>query len=147
VVDALCQKLEAESWEVIRDKTALHPGDLISDFMKAIAQADQVVVVLSDKYLRSPYCMTELHGIYQRAQGEKSDFLEHVIPLALNDAKMISLWRERATFSFLVSAQTIRCSRSRYRSLSIVITLPSPKTSRCVSVKSKPRRKTRASRS
>jgi internalin A len=62
VADALCQKLEAESWEVIRDKTAMHPGDLISDFTKAIMRADLVLVVLSDKYLRSPYCMTELYG-------------------------------------------------------------------------------------
>jgi hypothetical protein len=98
VADALCQKLETESWEVIRDKTAMHPGDLISDFMKAITRADLVVVVLSDKYLRSPYCMTELYGIYQRVQGDKSDFLEHVIPLALDDAK-ISSWRERAALA------------------------------------------------
>jgi putative transposase len=31
--------------------------------MKRIGLADHVIVVLSDKYLRSPYCMTELHSI------------------------------------------------------------------------------------
>jgi hypothetical protein len=36
----------------------MQPGDLISAFMKRIGRADRVIVVLSDKYLRSPYCMT-----------------------------------------------------------------------------------------
>jgi hypothetical protein len=42
--------------------------------------ADHVIVVISDKYLRSPYCMTELHYIYQRSPGEKEDFLRGIIP-------------------------------------------------------------------
>jgi hypothetical protein len=51
------------------------PSDLISGFMKRIGLADHVIVVLSDKYLRSPYCMTELYSIYRRTVGEKEDFL------------------------------------------------------------------------
>src|SRR5450631_2733705 len=73
-VDALCRKLEAEAWEVVRDKTAMRNGDLISEFMKRITRADVVVVVLSDKYLRSPYCMAELYGIYQRPKGKRRIF-------------------------------------------------------------------------
>jgi internalin A len=46
-----------------------------------------LIVVLSDKYLRSPYCMTELHYIYQRSVGEKEDFLRRIIPLVLADAR------------------------------------------------------------
>ena len=61
----------------------LRPGDLISGFMKRIGLADHVIVVLSDKYLRSPYCMTELHSIYQRSVGEKEDFLRRIIPLRI----------------------------------------------------------------
>jgi hypothetical protein len=37
--------------------------------MKRIGLADHVIVVLSNKYLRSPYCMTELYSIYQRSVG------------------------------------------------------------------------------
>ena len=44
-----------------------------------------VIVVFSDKYLRSPYCMTELHSIYQRSVGDKEDFLRRIIPLVLDD--------------------------------------------------------------
>jgi len=74
VVDRLCETLRKDSWNIIRDKNAMRSGDLISDFVKLISQADHVIVVLSDKYLRSPYCMTELHAIYQRLVGEKGNF-------------------------------------------------------------------------
>jgi internalin A len=57
-----------------------------------------VIVVLSDKYLLSPYCMTELHYIYQRSLGEKEDFLRRIIPLRLDDARF-SNWRDRVAFA------------------------------------------------
>jgi hypothetical protein len=40
--------------------------------MKRIGVADHVIMVLSDKYLRSPYCMTELHYIYQPSTSDHS---------------------------------------------------------------------------
>ena len=45
-------------------------------------------VVLSEKYVRSPYCMRELLYLYQSSCGEKSDFLKRVVPLVLEDAKL-----------------------------------------------------------
>jgi len=87
VVERLCETLRKEDWNIIRDKNAVRSGDLISDFMKLIGLADHVIVVLSDKYLRSPYCMIELHSIYQRSVGDKEDFLRRIIPLMLADAK------------------------------------------------------------
>lgn len=76
----------------------MRPGDLISGFMKRIGLADHVIVVLSDKYLRSPYCMTELHYIYQRSFGEKEDFLYRIFPLRLTDAQL-GTWRDRVTYA------------------------------------------------
>lgn len=73
----------------------MRPGDLISGFMKRIGLADHVIVVLSDKYLRSPYCMTELHYIYQRSFGEKEDFLYRIFPLRLTDAQLRHMARSR----------------------------------------------------
>jgi internalin A len=88
VVDGLCQACESEGWEVFRDKKSMRYGDRISAFMKSISRADLILVVISEKYLRSPYCMAELHGIYQRSLGEKDDFLERVIPFTLEDVKI-----------------------------------------------------------
>jgi internalin A len=86
VVDRLCETLANEGWNIIRDKNAMRSGDLISGFMKRIGFADHVIVVSSDKYLRSRYCMAELYGIYQRSLGEKEGFLRRIIPLPLADA-------------------------------------------------------------
>ena len=88
VVDRLCETFDKDGWNILRDKTDMRPGDLISGFMKRIGLADHVIVVLSDKYLRSPYCMTELHSIYQRSVGEKENFLRRIIPLVLADMRI-----------------------------------------------------------
>ena len=88
VADGLCQACETEGWQVFRDKTSLGYGDRISEFMKSITRADLILVILSEKYLRSPYCMAELYGIYQRSDGDKDGFLGRVVPLTLNDAKI-----------------------------------------------------------
>jgi internalin A len=98
VVDSLCATLANEGWNIIRDKNAMRSGDLISGFMKRIGFADHVIVVLSDKYLRSPYCMAELYGIYQRSVGEKEDFLRRIVPLALDDARFGN-WRDRLVYT------------------------------------------------
>jgi len=88
VVERMCETLERDGWKVVRDKTAMRYGDLISAFMKTLSQADCVIVVLSAKYLHSPYCMAELYGIYQRSFGEKEGFLRRIIPLVLLDAQV-----------------------------------------------------------
>jgi internalin A len=87
IVERLCETLEKEGWKIIRDKNAMRAGDLISGFMKRIGKGDRVIVVLSDKYLRSPFCMFELHAIYQRSHTQKPEFLTRIIPVVLNDAR------------------------------------------------------------
>lgn len=77
MVGWLCRTLEKENWHVVHDKTALRYGDLISPFMKTLGQPDFVIVVLSAKYLQSPYCMTELHALHQNARQQKQDSSTH----------------------------------------------------------------------
>jgi hypothetical protein len=62
LVEKLCLSLEGE-WRIIRDTTGIQRGDLISVFMKCLSRADCVIVVLSNEYLRSRYCMTELYDV------------------------------------------------------------------------------------
>jgi hypothetical protein len=47
VVDRLCEALRQDGWNILRDKTDMRPGELISGFMKRIGLADHVIVVLS----------------------------------------------------------------------------------------------------
>jgi internalin A len=98
VVEQLYETLCKDGWNIIRDKNAMRSGDLISGFMKRIGLADRVIVVLSDKYLHSPYCVTELYSIYQRSVGEKEDFLRRIIPLVLDDARF-GTWRDRLVYT------------------------------------------------
>jgi hypothetical protein len=98
VIERLCQALENGPWQVVRDKSVLRYGDRISSFMKTLGRADTIIVVLSSKYLRSPYCITELYDIYEQSLREKEGFLRRIIPIVLDDAK-ITDWRDRVIYT------------------------------------------------
>ncbi len=70
--------------EVVRDKTnGVGFKGLIKDFMREIGKGNFVVVVLSDKYLKSKNCMFELLEIH-----EHGDFQQRIFPIVLPDAKI-----------------------------------------------------------
>ncbi|MBS0261394.1 MAG: toll/interleukin-1 receptor domain-containing protein [Planctomycetes bacterium] len=85
-VDRLCAKLPEWGYQVRRDCQEIRYGDLISAYMRRLGRADRVLVILSEKYLRSPFCMAELHYIYQRSLGQADEFHKRIIPVALADA-------------------------------------------------------------
>jgi internalin A len=86
VVNRLCERLKAWDHQVVRDKETMKRGDRISAFMKRIMTGDRVIVVLSEKYLRSVFCMSELHGLFLNCGSDEDNFLGRVIPLTLADA-------------------------------------------------------------
>ena len=83
-VDELC----AKDPSIRRDKNMLQYGDSIMNFMKAIGKGDRVYVFLSDKYLRSPFCMFELFEVFRNCRFDADEFLNHVRFYALPDAKI-----------------------------------------------------------
>jgi internalin A len=93
VVRGLCEMLDRSGYEVLRDDRELKHGEWISTFMKAIGRGDHVLVILSDKYLRSPFCMTELAYTYNRSLGEKREFLDRVIPVVVEKVLNLGDWR------------------------------------------------------
>ncbi len=97
-VEQLCAQLDHWGYRYLRDKRDLPPGHLISDFMKQIRHSDHVIVILSDKYFHSPFCMAELHVIYERFHGDKMEFLKRITPLLLSDAQF-SGWRDRVKYA------------------------------------------------
>jgi internalin A len=86
IVDRLYASLLADGYTVKRDKMDLEYKGLISTFMADIGRGDCVVVVISDKYLKSPYCMHELLAIYKN-----NDFRDRICPIVLADAKLRTL--------------------------------------------------------
>ena len=88
LVDDLCQALRASGIKFLIDREQVNPGERISAFMKAITKGDMIIIVLSDRYLQSEFCMYELYGIWTRACQDNNLFLARVIPLALPDVEL-----------------------------------------------------------
>lgn len=81
VVNQLDQALRSRGIRIIRDKRDLGYKGSIHAFMERIGQGNCVIVVISDKYLRSPNCMFELVEI-----SEGKAFHDRIFPIVLSDA-------------------------------------------------------------
>jgi hypothetical protein len=83
IVNQLDQSLQKRGLKIVRDKRDLGYKGSISKFMERIGVGDCVIVVISDKYLRSKNCMFELVEI---AEGKQ--FAERIFPIILKDANI-----------------------------------------------------------
>lgn len=81
IVDKVDQALQNRGVRIVRDKRDLVYKGSINAFMERIGRGDCVVLVISDKYLRSPNCMYELVEI-----AENKHFQDRVFPIMLQDA-------------------------------------------------------------
>jgi internalin A len=88
LVDDLCSAMQPTGITIRRDRDEIRPGDRISEFMKRLADGDLIITVISDRYLRSLDCMTELFQIYRNSKQDDMRFLKKVIPLVLPDARL-----------------------------------------------------------
>jgi internalin A len=87
-VDKLCAEATARGIKIIRDKTDMRYGDRISKFMDRLGRGDRVFIFLSDKYLRSPYCMHELFDVWRNCREEDSEFIARMRVFVLPCAKI-----------------------------------------------------------
>src|SRR5687768_9651962 len=83
IVNKIDEALQQRGLKIIRDKRDLGYKGSISAFMERIGQGNCVIVVISDKYLRSPNCMFELVEI---AEGKQ--FHDRVFPIVLSNAEI-----------------------------------------------------------
>jgi internalin A len=83
IVDKIDRSLQGRGIRITRDKRDLGYKGSISEFMERIGNGNCVIVVISDKYLRSPNCMFELVEI---ADGKQ--FHDRIFPVVLSDAKI-----------------------------------------------------------
>ncbi len=84
----ICAALEERGCEIIYDKNRMGYGERISKFMDRLAAADRLVVILSDKYLKSVYCMYELYEAWRRCGRNESYFLDRIRIVRLPDAEI-----------------------------------------------------------
>ena len=83
IVNQLDQSLQKRGLKIIRDKRNLGYKGMIREFMERIGEGSCVIVVISDKYLRSKNCMYELVEI-----ASNKDFVQRIFPIVLSDAKI-----------------------------------------------------------
>lgn len=104
-VEALHAALEKGGFQPARDRDQILPGEPISAFISRLTRADLIVVVISDKYLRSYYCMYEIYKLWQRCQGDHEELIQHVVPIILPEVRIkdfeermlyIKYWSDRA---------------------------------------------------
>ena len=83
LVNKLYPILVANGFHVIRDKIDLGYKGNIKEFMERIGRGNAIVVVISDKYLRSENCMFEVIEIHKN-----KDTWDRVFPIVLRDARI-----------------------------------------------------------
>jgi TIR domain-containing protein len=83
IVDRLQEALGQHGIRLIRDREEVRYKDSIREFMRRIGQSKCVVVVISEKYLKSENCMFELVEI-AKAQALR----ERIFPIVLSDANI-----------------------------------------------------------
>jgi hypothetical protein len=88
LIQRLRDTLVAWGRSVHLDVDEMRRGDSVSEFERDLGQAQHVIVVLSNAYLRSLHCMWELIYLYQHALEDKNRFLKHVAPVVLDDAEI-----------------------------------------------------------
>lgn len=83
IVNQLDETFQAKGVIIIRDKRDLGFKGRIQAFMEQIGRGKAVIVIISDKYLKSPNCMFELVQIIKNGQ-----FYDRIFPIVLTDAQI-----------------------------------------------------------
>jgi TIR domain len=82
-VNKLDQDFQAKGITIVRDKRDLNFKGRIKAFMEEIGRGKAVIVIVSEKYLKSENCMFELVQISKNGQ-----FYDRIFPIVLNDANI-----------------------------------------------------------
>ncbi|MEP6646416.1 MAG: TIR domain-containing protein [Saprospiraceae bacterium] len=85
ILAELTRVLKQEDISFILDKRDLGYRQSINDFMLELGKADMVIIILSNKYLKSEYCMFELIQIYKN-----QNVRERIFPIVLDEVKISS---------------------------------------------------------
>jgi len=83
MADDIYTVLIKDGFDVVRDKINLGYKGHIKEFMQRIGAGSAIVVIISDKYLRSPNCMYEIVQIQQNGQ-----LFNRIFPIVLSDANI-----------------------------------------------------------
>jgi internalin A len=85
-VAAFCDTVKHKTGITVRrDTEELGYGEAIDDFVRELTEGDRIFIWLTDAYLKSPWCMVELHGIWRTCLEDPATF-EQRVTIILGDA-------------------------------------------------------------
>jgi len=83
IAESIEKEFQKRELPIIRDKNDLGYKGRIKDFMEQIGRSKYVILVISNKYLRSVNCMFELVQIFKNQH-----FYERIFPVVLDEVKI-----------------------------------------------------------
>jgi hypothetical protein len=83
IVNEICQQLEKEGLKIVRDKKDVCYKDDIRLFEERLGKGSYIILVVSDKFLRSKHCMFEVLTIMNHENVYK-----RIFPVILEDARI-----------------------------------------------------------
>ncbi|MGB9153704.1 MAG: toll/interleukin-1 receptor domain-containing protein, partial [Alphaproteobacteria bacterium] len=82
-MDKVVAALEENNYKVTIDKKDLGYKGNIQEFEERLGRGERIVLIISDKFLKSPHCMYELLKI-----SDSGDVYERIFPIVCKDAKI-----------------------------------------------------------
>ncbi len=82
----LYNSLKQDGFNVIKDKENMGYKGVISKFMSDIGAADFIIVGISDKYLKSKFCMYELYEIFKNSGMNRDVFGKKLFPIRIEES-------------------------------------------------------------
>lgn len=99
IVDELEKACNTRGINLIRDSNTMQPSERISRFMERIADASHVIVVLSEAYFQSKYCLYEWKKLLQQKGLEQKIYPIKGEDLDYGDQatrrRFITFWKEK----------------------------------------------------
>jgi len=83
MVDAICEAFEGKGYVVTRDKSHMTYRDSIHEFMQRIGRGKSIIAVVSDKYMKSEYCMYEAFQMFHTP-----NLRERIFPMVLPEVNI-----------------------------------------------------------
>ena len=83
IVQEIYKRCRAEGLNIILDRKDLGYRQSITSFMHELGRADAIILVVSNKYLHSEYCMFELLQIY-----ENKNIIQRIFPVVLDEVSI-----------------------------------------------------------
>lgn len=70
-----------------REDVTIHSS--IGSFINKLKHGRHVILIINDKFIKSKYCIDELHGLYKAAKGKYTELKNRIHPFLLEDAHYV----------------------------------------------------------